>query len=1246
MPASRFSREGVFVSYARDDGEAVARSLHDRLVAEAPDIAVWIDRQELEGGVGWWNQIEQQLDRVEFLLLVMSPAAMRSENTRREWRAARQRGVCVYPVKGGADSGLDYESLPRWMRKSHFYDPQVEWAKLLAHLRRGCRATRVPFMAPPLPPAFVARPRETEALERLVLAEDAAARPTVLRGPGGFGKTSLAAAFCHQDRVIEAFDDGILWVTLGQSPNLLAELLKLHGALTGERPGFVDVEDAARELAQRLAGKNSLIVIDDAWSVAHLRPFLIGAGPCHLITTRVFEVAMGTRRIDVGRMNPDEALHLLLARADVAPDDVDPYRRLAKRLGDWPLALKLAGSAIRQRVARGDLPGRALQYVERGIDKHGVGAVDRGDAIEPGHAIESTFAPSLALLDAEAQRRYVELCVFPEDEAVPMATVAALWQLDDLDAEELARRLDDLALAEFDLRRGTLRLHDVLRSLMLRRLPDASPVHARLVAAWTPSPQPGDAYAWRNVAYHLQGAGRRDSLRARLLSPDWLAAKLSATDVYSVISDFECFAEDPPMMLVRDALRLSAAALLADPRQLATQLLVRLMTRSEPDVVTLLEVLRARSEGLLLLTLHPTLDLPGGMLAMMLVGHQRGVTALAWTGDAATLLSASDDGSVRRWTAAGLALDTIHVHALGARSIAVDRLGNSAVCGGADGRLHVLDLASGTVVARFSEEPRRAVNAVAVSADGRIAVSGGPTAELRVWDVPARRMLARLVGHEDRINALAMSADGRTAVSASDDGSVRVWDVATASLRRTLRGHTGPVSCIAMSADGSIAISGSSDRTLLVWELDSGVCLQRLLGHEAAVTAVDLSDDGQRAASGSSNRMLNLWQVGQGRLLRQLVAHGDAVNAVRFGGPAGSAASASADRTIKLWRLDDAGTAPQRESHEGAVSALAFSPDGRTCVSGGTEGRIKLWDVASGRCTGTLGTPSTPVQSLAFTPDGSCVVTGNAGGQYRLWFVDTGESVWIPVRHHAPVDYGAFSHNTRHLLTSCSDRFVYLWDLSSGTLIDRYGTRRLFDHLIKPSPRRSSGAPGAELLDTYLPGEPVYQVVGLALDPIGRFAAISAIPVHAGSMRTAGPADREQELACILVLDVETGGLSTVATGQATAIRSFGVDAGGRYVVWAAPDDSLKLWDCSAGRQTAEFAGHRDHVQAVAIAAGRGLVVSCSVDRSVRVWCFASGAAVASLIGDSPMRSLRVAPDESLVAVGDASGRVHLLQLG
>ena len=71
MRASERPRKGIFISYARADGEAAARSLHERLSADLPEIPAWLDRFEIEGGVGWWNQIEKQLDRAEFLVSVL-----------------------------------------------------------------------------------------------------------------------------------------------------------------------------------------------------------------------------------------------------------------------------------------------------------------------------------------------------------------------------------------------------------------------------------------------------------------------------------------------------------------------------------------------------------------------------------------------------------------------------------------------------------------------------------------------------------------------------------------------------------------------------------------------------------------------------------------------------------------------------------------------------------------------------------------------------------------------------------------------------------------------------------------------------------------------------------------------------------------------------------------------------------------------------------------------------------------------
>ena len=83
---------------------------------------------------------------------------------------------------------------------------------------------RVPKLMAPKPPAdFVARPIEYNALRALLLADGNApvGITAAIRGAGGYGKTTLAQALCHDPTIIEHFTDGIFWVELAQEPGEL-----------------------------------------------------------------------------------------------------------------------------------------------------------------------------------------------------------------------------------------------------------------------------------------------------------------------------------------------------------------------------------------------------------------------------------------------------------------------------------------------------------------------------------------------------------------------------------------------------------------------------------------------------------------------------------------------------------------------------------------------------------------------------------------------------------------------------------------------------------------------------------------------------------------------------------------------------------------------------------------------------------------------------------------------------------------
>ena len=205
-----------------------------------------------------------------------------------------------------------------------------------------------PFQAPPLPPHFVPRPEISEVVRETLLAGGAAPGVLVvsaIQGLGGIGKSVLAAALAHDPQVRATFPDGVLWVTLGQAPEVLSLLAAwLREGLGDYEYQPLRVEDGARHLRTLLQDKACLLVVDDVWDPADAKPFLGGGMECRaLITTRradvADEVGAGLHQMDV--MKPAQSLALLAARLGrpLRREERQDARRLARLVGHLPLAL-------------------------------------------------------------------------------------------------------------------------------------------------------------------------------------------------------------------------------------------------------------------------------------------------------------------------------------------------------------------------------------------------------------------------------------------------------------------------------------------------------------------------------------------------------------------------------------------------------------------------------------------------------------------------------------------------------------------------------------------------------------------------------------------------------------------------------------------------------------------------------------------------------------------------------------------
>jgi WD40 repeat protein len=147
-------------------------------------------------------------------------------------------------------------------------------------------------------------------------------------------------------------------------------------------------------------------------------------------------------------------------------------------------------------------------------------------------------------------------------------------------------------------------------------------------------------------------------------------------------------------------------------------------------------------------------------------GHQGLVTALAFAPDGKTLVSGSDDNTVKLWdVASGKELRTLRGHAAPVRS-------------------------------------------VACSPDGKTLVSGSWDRTVKLWDVASGKELRTLQGHASDVASVAYSPDGKTLASAGDDASIRHYRIADGLKVLLLRGLAEKDALYAFTPTGHIDLLG------------------------------------------------------------------------------------------------------------------------------------------------------------------------------------------------------------------------------------------------------------------------------------------------------------------------------------------------------------------------------------------------------------------------------------------------------
>lgn len=307
--------------------------------------------------------------------------------------------------------------------------------------------------------------------------------------------------------------------------------------------------------------------------------------------------------------------------------------------------------------------------------------------------------------------------------------------------------------------------------------------------------------------------------------------------------------------------------------------------------------------------------------------------------------------------------------------------------------------------------PKPGIGSLVFSKDGKTLVVAATDGKIRLLDAASGNVQKTLSGHRNSIYIATFSPDEKLLASSSRDQTARIWDVASGRELLRISGFRCAVKTVAFSPDGKMLAVSGNDGMIKVWDIPNGKQLWSLVHINSAdidmsAYSVTFDRSGKKLYAANGDGTISEWDVANGKETRAWKAHDGYVFRLEFNPDYTLLASSGRDATVRLWDTSDwheVRSMSLRRPEAGynfPSSGLVFSNDGKMIAAsgGGLDDKQTtyvfvhsvVWRVDSGEKLWTIEGSKFDVHGLAFTRDDKFLLTGGIDTWIKFWDMKTG----------------------------------------------------------------------------------------------------------------------------------------------------------------------------------------------------------------------------------------------------------------